>query len=105
MGVTEATVQRWESGNIKTLRYEKIGKLAEILGVKPSVLMGWDDGEETYIDENGQKKHVVYFSGQNKNTSSTTVTIKKRLTEQEHDHIRKYRALDEHGKTHVDSVL
>lgn len=42
MGVTEATVQRWESGNIKTIRYEKISKLAEILNVTPPSLMGWD---------------------------------------------------------------
>lgn len=42
MGVTEATVQRWESGNIKSLRHGKIGKLAEILQVSPSSLMGWE---------------------------------------------------------------
>ena len=39
MGVAEATVQRWESGNIKSIRHEKIGKLAEILMVSPSALM------------------------------------------------------------------
>lgn len=43
MGVSEATVQRWESGNIKSLRYDRISKLAEILNVSPSVLMGWED--------------------------------------------------------------
>lgn len=43
VGVTEATVQRWESGNIKTVRHEKITKLAEILHVSPAALMGWDD--------------------------------------------------------------
>lgn len=43
MGVAEATVQRWESGNIKSIRYEKIDKLADILKVKPTSLMGWDD--------------------------------------------------------------
>ena len=43
MGVTEATVQRWESGNIKSIRYEKIGKLAEVLEVSPASFMGWSD--------------------------------------------------------------
>lgn len=43
MGVSEATVQRWESGNIKSIRYEKVGKLSSILGVQPSDLMGWTD--------------------------------------------------------------
>ena len=43
MGVTEATVQRWESGNIKSLRHEKISRLAKILKVSPAYLMGWED--------------------------------------------------------------
>lgn len=43
MGVTEATVQRWESGNIKSLRYAKISRLADILQVTPAALMGWED--------------------------------------------------------------
>ena len=45
MGVAEATVQRWESGNIKSIRHEKISKLAEILMVSPSALMGWEQSE------------------------------------------------------------
>ena len=28
VGVAEATVQRWESGNIKNVRHEKVAKLA-----------------------------------------------------------------------------
>lgn len=43
MGVAEATVQRWESGNIKSIRYDKIGKLADILQVNPVSFMDWDD--------------------------------------------------------------
>lgn len=47
MGVAEATVQRWESGNIKSIRYDKIGKLAEVLQVNPASFMGWGD----YLDK------------------------------------------------------
>lgn len=43
MGVAEATVQRWESGNIKSVRHEKIAKLAEVLHVTPATLMGWEE--------------------------------------------------------------
>lgn len=42
VGVTEATVQRWESGNIKTVRPEKLEPLAQVLQVSPAVLAGWD---------------------------------------------------------------
>lgn len=42
MGVTEATVQRWESGNIKNIKYERLVKLSNILGIDPAELMGWN---------------------------------------------------------------
>ena len=52
MGVAEATVQRWESGNIKTVRHEKIGRLAEILKVSPAALMGWSDTPRNNLPDN-----------------------------------------------------
>ena len=42
MNVSEATVQRWESGNIKMLRHGRIAKLAQVLKVPPASLMGWE---------------------------------------------------------------
>lgn len=50
MDVSEATVQRWESGNIKSLRHEKITRLADILNVSPAALMGWEDLEAPLPD-------------------------------------------------------
>lgn len=46
MGVSEATVQRWESGNIKNIRQERIASLAEVLRVSPAYLMGWESTEK-----------------------------------------------------------
>lgn len=46
VGVSESTVQRWESGNIRSMRYEKLGKLAEVLRVNPAAFMGWDDSAD-----------------------------------------------------------
>lgn len=43
MGVTEATVQRWESGNIKSLRHNRAVQLAKVLGCTPAYLMGWEE--------------------------------------------------------------
>lgn len=40
VGVSKATVKRWESGEIKNLRRDKIAKLAKVLEVSPSLLIG-----------------------------------------------------------------
>lgn len=43
LGVQEATVQRYESGKIRNLKYETIVSLAEIFNCSPVDLMGWED--------------------------------------------------------------
>ena len=45
VGVSEATVSRWESGEITDTKRERIGKLAKILQVSPSELIPDSDGE------------------------------------------------------------
>ena len=40
VGVSKATVLRWENGNISNLRRDKIAKLAEILKISPMSLVG-----------------------------------------------------------------
>ena len=40
VGVSEATVSRWESGNIANMKRDRIYKLANILQINPSVLIG-----------------------------------------------------------------
>jgi transcriptional regulator with XRE-family HTH domain len=44
LGVKEATVQRYESGEIKNIKHTTIVRLAEILHTTPTYLMGWDAG-------------------------------------------------------------
>lgn len=43
VGVTEATVSRWESGDIKNMRRDKIAAMARVLDIPPAVLMDWED--------------------------------------------------------------
>ncbi len=43
LGVKEATVQRYESGEIKNIKHETIYELAKILQCTPSYLMGWEE--------------------------------------------------------------
>lgn len=45
VGVSEATVSRWESGEITDTKRERIGKLAKILQVSPSDLIPDSEGE------------------------------------------------------------
>lgn len=61
VGVSEATAQRWESGNIKNLRHERIVKLAEVLGLSPAELMGWED-KKTPSDED--EKVISYIKNE-----------------------------------------
>lgn len=43
VGVAPATIQRYETGEIKNVRRDKIAKLAKALKVSPSYLMGWEE--------------------------------------------------------------
>ena len=51
VGVSEATISRWESGNIANMRRDRITKLAQALRISPAVIMGWD--LDTKNDETG----------------------------------------------------
>lgn len=44
IGVSEATVSRYESGNIKNMRRDRIEKYAQILKVSPAALIGIPEG-------------------------------------------------------------
>lgn len=49
VGVSAATISRYESGEIENIRRDKIAKLARALGVTPAYLMGWE--EDTNIEQ------------------------------------------------------
>ena len=46
VGVSEATLSRWESGEIKNLKRNRIAALAKILKLPPSTIVGTLDEEE-----------------------------------------------------------
>lgn len=43
VGVSTPTIQRYESGEIKNVRRDKIYNLSKALGTTPAYLMGWED--------------------------------------------------------------
>lgn len=42
VGVGKSTVRKWETGQIKNMRRDKIAKLAIALKTTPDYLLGWD---------------------------------------------------------------
>lgn len=64
VGVSEATVSRWESGNIANMKRSRISLLAKVLQISPSVIMGWDEEiESTMILEKVNYKKRIPILG------------------------------------------
>lgn len=85
LNVTEATVQRYESGEIKNIKYETIIKLSEILHCTPSYLLGWDDNKNLINCNNS-----IIANGNH----STTISVKNLdFTPQENELLRIYKNL------------
>ena len=55
VGVNEGTISRWESGDIKNMRRDKIAALARALDVSPAVLMDW----EQYDAEAAERRRLA----------------------------------------------
>lgn len=84
IGVSEATVSRWESGAIANMRRDKIKRYAEILKVSPIFIMtGKDDGDDS------------------NDSSSESISLSKA----EITFIEKFRTLDPRGQSAVLTVL
>lgn len=79
--VSEATVSRWESGNIGQMKRNRIAALSKVLDLSPAILVGTT---ENNIDDN--------------------VELIVDLSNQEHDLLNVYRALDEKGRHTVNTV-
>ena len=66
VGVSEATLSRWESGEIKNLKRNRIAALAKILKLPPSTIVGTlDEEEQIYTMETlyggGMSNFVKYY--------------------------------------------
>lgn len=64
LGVKEATVQRYESGDIKNIKHETISQLAEILRCSPAYLMGWEKSilpDDAFHLNDVEKQIIVSF--------------------------------------------
>ena len=59
VGITEATVSCWESGDIDNMRRDKIAGLANALRVSPLLIMGIDDTEHCYKPVNSEELELL----------------------------------------------
>lgn len=73
VGVSKATVLRWESGEIKNLRRDKIAKLAKVLKVSPAYLMGWEDA----VSDEGTDLGLVALKLMQSERISSDAALKK----------------------------
>ena len=56
VGVRDATVSRWETGDIANMKRDRIYKLAKALDISPLLLLGYDEPE--------QKSNIIKFHPQ-----------------------------------------
>ena len=84
VNVSEATISRWESGDIANMKRDKIALLAKALQVTPAYIMGWEE-------EASQKK----------NDAITDIILRMRRDENLLDAIKE---LCELSPEHISSV-
>lgn len=63
VGVSEGTVSRWESGDIKNMRRDKIAALARVLDVPPAVLMDWEEYDVELAKRKQMAKELYDLAG------------------------------------------
>lgn len=55
LNLTEATIQKYEAGNIKTVSAEMLNQIADILSVTPEKLTEWES-KEAYLSYRKEKQ-------------------------------------------------
>jgi len=105
LGVTSATIQRYESGVIPNIPHKAIVNLAEMFNCLPSYLMGWDDElkEPITIPPILNDVQVAFcgelLSGLDQSDIDMLVMLVKRM-KQDHDAVpRKARKKRNHGES------
>lgn len=58
VGVSEGTVSRWESGDIRNMKRDKIAILARVLNVPPAVLMDWEEYDAELMERRKLSKEL-----------------------------------------------
>lgn len=62
LGIKEATMQRYESGEIKNIKHETVLELSRIFNCSPAYLMGWEEKEEIPAETDRDNEIINMFS-------------------------------------------
>lgn len=91
VGVGASTVRKWETGFIKTLRTDKMQKLAAALNTSVDYLMGWNENNVS-VNSVGTNNGVI---GQN----SGEIHITQERSKEEAELLRIFNSLDVKGRS------
>lgn len=94
LGKNRATIYRYESDDIENLPAPILGPLAKVLHTTPAELMGWES-PPIPTSKASSTAQAISIS-----TASALV-----CTQEEVDHLKNYRQLDEAGRELVDSMI
>lgn len=91
VGVGASTVRKWETGYIKTLRTDKMQKLATALNTSVDYLMGWTENNVS-VNSVGTNNGVI---GQN----SGEIHLTRERSKEEAELLRIFNSLDVKGRS------
>ena len=86
VGVSEATMQRYESGEIKNIKHSTIVTLANKYGVEPAYLMGWESNDITEYVKTRVNQEVEEMSTIVTNARKTKKAAQGEMTLNGFDH-------------------
>lgn len=93
VGVTKATINKYESGIVKNIKRDTIEKLAEVLCTSPEYLMGWTNNSAKVNSVHTNNGVIGQNSGTLINSSS-----ERALSKEELELLRIYNNLDVKGR-------
>ena len=86
LGVQKSAIRKYESGMVENIPRSSIKKMADVFGVAPSYLMGWEENspEQTELSE-GEKIWLTLYKSLSEETRElliTTVNALEQLPEE-----------------------
>ena len=76
LDISQPTAQRYESGEIKNIPYDKLALLAEILQCSPPYLLGWESMAASPPDIPGDEERMLrYFRKLNVKGKKENLTL------------------------------